>query len=120
MPRYPTQTQHGLAPTSNDIGIINLTGNKTKEGDRCIEVGIHAEHKENNEWQEHNITRPKTITQHAHVLHTANGHMTLGFPRDMQGTAKLDTATDERLKYDDTLRLGDEFMYLKSIQRLKH
>ena len=70
--------------------------------------------------QEHNITNLKTITQHTHVLHTANGHMTLGFPRDMQGTTKLDTSTYERLIDDDTLRLGNGHMYFKSIRSLKH
>ena len=38
----------------------------------------------------------------------------------MQGTAILTAATEMRLSDDDILRAGDDQMYIKSIQRLKH
>ena len=59
------------------------------------------------------------ITQQAHGIHTANGQMTLEFPRNMQGTAMQNSATETRFSVDDILRSGDEHMYVKSIFRLK-
>ena len=38
----------------------------------------------------------------------------------MQGTTKLTDATAAGIRDDDTLVLGDDIMYVRSIRRLKH
>ena len=49
-----------------------------------------------------------------------NGVRTLEYPREMQGTTKLNDATAVGSRDDDTLKPGNDRMYVKSIRRLKH
>ena len=42
-PLCPTQTQHITDPTTNDIGVIDLIGNRAKQDDICTKAEINAE-----------------------------------------------------------------------------
>ena len=49
-----------------------------------------------------------------------NGVRTLVYPKEMQGTTKLNDATAAGIRDEDTLGLGDDRMYVKRIRRFKH
>ena len=93
--RSPTHT----GPTTNTIEIIELNDHNTQEEARYAEMGSQAEYQGSDDWQDENITHLKTTTQRAHTIHTAAGDKTLEFPRDMQGTAQLNTATATKFRY---------------------
>ena len=62
-PLCPSQQQHFTDITTNDIGVIDLSGNRPLQDDKNTEEGSHAEHQESDERNEHHITHLKTITQ---------------------------------------------------------
>ena len=55
----------------------------------------------------------------AQASHIANGVRTIQYPKEMQGTIRLNDVTAKGIKDDSTLGHGDDRMYVKSIRRLK-
>ena len=105
--------------TEQSTSIIDLAENNDKDMDNGTKPRQQEEEQESNAWQSQNITHIDSTTQHAHVIHTNTGHQTLQFPRAMQGTTSLITATEGR-KDEDRLQLRESEIYMKSMRRLMH
>ena len=112
--------QHKQKPVDEATAIIDPQGKDSQEGDICTSARRQHEYQESNEWLDNNITSIESTSQRAHSIKTRSGYGTLTFPHNMQATAHLNTVTATGTRDEDTLRLGDETIYVKSLRRLKH
>ena len=72
------------------------------------------------EWIGEDITAIIKTSQHAHIHRSATDGQVLVFPREMQGTAALITATASKKEDDDTWSDADRRLYGMALRRLRH